>query len=66
MYYSEPLTLGQAIFVLYREVVLFQRSKNVLVLWESELLGPGKVSFIGRFFLLCPLFGGSFIGGSTV
>ena len=56
-------TLGPAIFVLYREVVLFQRSKNVLVLWESE---PGEVSFIGRFFLLCPLYGGSFIGGSTV
>ena len=59
----KPPNKGPAIFVLY---ILFQRSKNVLVLWENEHLGPGKVSFIGQFFLLCPLFGGSFIGGSTV
>ena len=33
---------------------------------KSEHLGPQGVSFIERLFLLCPLFGVSFIGGFTV
>ena len=57
---------GTSHFVLCREVVLSLEVENVLVLWESEHLGPQDVSFIERLFLLCPLFGGSTIRGSTV
>ena len=39
--------------------------ENVL-LWECEHLGPKEASFIKRLFLLCPLFRGSTIRGSTV
>ena len=35
-------------FVLCREVVLSLEVENVLVLWESEHLGPQEVSFIER------------------
>ena len=66
----EPLNkghIGTSHFVLCREVVLSFEVENVLVLWESEHLGPLEVSFIEmRLFLLCPLFGGSTNGGYTV
>ena len=65
----EPLNkghIGTSRFVLCREVVLSLEVENALVLWESEHLGPQDVSFIERLFLLCPLFGGSTIRGSTV
>ena len=65
----EPLNKGHVetcLFVLCREVVLSLEVGNVLVLWESENLGPKEVSFIERLFLLCPLFGGFTIGGSIV
>ena len=58
----EPPNKGHVVticFVLYREVVLSLEVENVLVLWESEHLGPSKASFVERLFLLCPLFGGS-------
>ena len=53
-------------YPLYEGCPLSEVKKCISILWESEHLGPGKVSFIERFFLLCPLFGGSSIGGSTV
>ena len=31
-----------------------------------EFLGPQTVSFVERFIIQCPYFGGSTIGGSTV
>ena len=49
-----------------REVALSLEVENVLVLWESEYLGPKEASFIERLFLLCPLLRGSTIRGSTV
>ena len=58
--------IGTSHFVLCREVVLSLEVENVLVLWESEHLGPKEVSFIERLFLLSPLFRGSTIKGSTV
>ena len=57
---------GTSHFVLCRDVVLSLEVDNVLVLWESERLGPKEVSFIERLLLLCPLFRGSTIRGSTV
>ena len=58
--------VGTNHFVLCREVVLSLEVENVVVLWESEHLGPQDVSFIERLFLLCPLFGGATIRGSTI
>ena len=46
---------GTSHFVLCGEVVLSLEVKNVLVQWKSEHLGPSKVSFVERLFLLCPL-----------
>ena len=69
-YYTvEPLNkghIGTSHFALCREVVLSLEVENVLVLWESKYLGPKEVSFIDKLFLICPLFGGFTIGGSTV
>ena len=56
---------GTSHFVCNSEVVLSLEVENVLVLWESEYLGPQDMSFIEKLFVLFLLFGGSTIGGST-
>ena len=38
--------IGTSYFVLCKEVVFSSEVQNVLVLWESEHLGPKEVSFI--------------------
>ncbi len=53
--------LGVGHFVYCRVVVRSSEVQNVLRIWENFW-----VSFVERLFLLCPVFGGSFIGGSTV
>ena len=53
-YTVEPLNkghFGTSHFVLCRDVVLSLEVDNVLVLWESEHLGPKEVSFIERLLL---------------
>ena len=58
----DPLNKGHveaSHFSLCREVVCSSEVQNVLT-WENELW---SVSFVKRLFLLCPLLGGSFIGG---
>ncbi len=58
----EPLNKGLCSqFVLCREVVCFSEILNVLTIWEMNIGNPEK-----GLFLLCPLPGGFFIGGSTV
>ena len=61
----EPLNnghIGTNHFVLYREVVLSLDVKCTSIIEK----GLQSVSFIERFFLLCPLLGVSIIRGSTV
>ena len=57
---------GTCLFVHCGEVVHSSEMKNVLTLKESSFLGAKKVSFVGRYFLWCPLLGESFNRGSTV
>ncbi len=68
-YYTlEPLNkghVGASHFVLCRELVRSSEIKNVLTIWENENLGPRRVSFVERLFLMCPPLGGSLIGGSS-
>ena len=54
--------MGAAILSFVESLLSLERFK----LWESEHLGPREASFIERLFLLCPLFEGSTIRGSTV
>ena len=63
----EPPNNGDEAFCPFREVVLsLEVKKCTSINGKSGTLGPQSVSFIERYFLLCPLFGVSFIGGSTV
>ena len=42
-------------FVHYREVVKYLELKNIITVGRTILV-PHKASFVGRYFLLCPLF----------
>ncbi len=57
--------LGTRHFVLYIEIVLSLEVHNVLSRYEVLHLGPLNLSFIWRFFLLCPLYGVSIKRGFT-
>ena len=58
--------VGTRHFVLYREVVLSSEVKSTSIIGKWNFGTLKCVLYREFFFLLCPLFGVSFIGGSTV
>ena len=59
-------TLGTALIVLCKEVVLFGRVKCTCKYYVKDHLGPQAVSLVEMFITLCPYLGESTIGSSIV